>query len=237
MAARPVLWIVVGAIALGLLARLFALTYAPRYSYAPDHADFMAWSLEAYEHGPANIYKRVNRPGQGRPWLVNYRFYLAAPPYYIDGPRAIPHACNYPPLSTYVFWTQGALWRMLADDVTIEARPTKQGLVVRRQSAGETTDLLVETPKARALGLWPGRVENQPVANTFVARFVGALPSVVFDFVLAWGVASVVRRLSDRRRWTTREAVAFGLTLLAPPIILDSAFWNQADSWIAALLV
>ena len=236
-AAHTVLLIIVGATVLGLAARLFALTYAPRYSYSNDHADFMAWSLEAYENGPTNIYKRVNRPRRGQPWLINYRTFLPNSKY-IDGPRAIPHPCNYPPLSTYVFWAQGGLWRALAEDnVTTELRSAGQHMILRRNGPEGNAQIPISPQDARALQFWPDEVVRGPIANTFIARLVGALPSVIFDFLLAWGVGAVVRRLSGHPHWCKRSAIAFGLTLLAPPIILDSAFWNQADSWIAALLV
>lgn len=200
------------AFVLGLAARGISLQYAPQYSYAPDHADFMAWSLEAYRNGPTNIYAREN--ARQHPWLINYRF-VRPDGRAFDMPYRIPHACNYPPLSSYVFWAQGWLWTHLADDV----------------------ELRVPRQLAPRLGVRPGTSVTSPLANTATARFVGALPSVLFDFLLAWGVGALVAALRGRRRWGTAEAAAFLIALLAPPIFLESAFWNQVDSWLAAPLV
>lgn len=204
--------IVLAALVLGTAARFVSLGYAPRYSYQPDHADFLAWSLEAYESGPTHIYARHNT--RRDPWLVNFRYY-APDGRTADAPYRIPHACNYLPLSTYIFAGQGWLWRMLADDVE---------LAMPRQLAART-------------GVAPGTKVDTPVANTWTARFVGALPSMLFDFLLAWGVAMLVRALRGENRSGTLEAVAFALALLAPPIFLESSFWNQVDSWLAAPLV
>lgn len=76
-----------------------------------------------------------------------------------------------------------------------------------------------------------------PVANTMTARFVNALPSLIADVLLAFGAAGLVRRVRGRAHWQAAELAAFALAFLAPPVWLDSAFWNQADAWIACELV
>ena len=75
------------------------------------------------------------------------------------------------------------------------------------------------------------------VIDTRVSRLADAFPGIVFDFFLAWGVMCLVRQLHGTRRSPILESIAFSITILAPPIFLDSAFWNQADSWIACMLV
>lgn len=196
------LLIVITSIILGLFARGVALTYAPQHSYRPDHTDFMAWAEESWRGGASNIYAKAH------PWPVIYRFHRPDGRYQ-DVPVRIPHACNYLPLSTWIFWAQGGLWSGLADEVTLP------GL------GGQT-------------GVPRGTAVTGHVANTLTARFVGALPAIVFDFILAWGVAALVLALGGDR---IRAALAFALTVLAPPVFLDSAFWNQVDSWVAAPLV
>lgn len=119
-----------------------------------------------------------------------------------------PHAFNYPPLGAYVFWAQGALWRAIDTPAPAAGGAPSQ-------------------PPAMAL----------PFANTITARAVNALPNVICDFVLAFGVAGMVWRLRGRPRRGWIELAALTLTLLAPPLFLDSSFWNQADSWIGCLLV
>ncbi len=197
----PGLLIVVTSIILGLFARGVSLTYAPQYSYRPDHTDFMAWAEESWRGGATNIY------AQSQPWPVIYR-YFARDGRFQDIPVRIPHACNYLPLSTWIFWVQGGLWSALADEVTINANGRG--------------------------GIPRGTPVTGRVANTLTARFVAALPAIVFDFILAWGVAALILALGGAR---LRAALGFAITILAPPIFLDSAFWNQVDSWVAAPLV
>lgn len=82
---------------LGTLARAISLEYAPQYGYLPDHVSFMGWSEYAFQNGPWRLYDlaagqtlavRMPEAGGGGTavWYPNR------------------HACNYPPLSAYVFW-------------------------------------------------------------------------------------------------------------------------------------
>ena len=75
------------------------------------------------------------------------------------------------------------------------------------------------------------------VIDTRVSRFCDAFPGIVFDLFLAWGVAALVKALLAPSRRPILEALAFAIVMLAPPIFLDSAHWNQADSWISCWLV
>ena len=206
--ARAGLWIICVAVALGLAARIVAVMMAPQESYLPDHVSNMGWSTYAFEHGPWNIYDlperqplvtRVRDPRSGR---TGETIQLNA------------HACNYPPLSAYLFWVQGAVWHAL-DHEPMTMNPSRQ-LAQRFGVTGPVTTRVVDT---RA------------------SRFADAFPGIVFDFFLAWGVAALVSALRPDRRRKTLEALAFAITLLAPPVFLDSAWWNQADSWITCLLV
>src|SRR4030095_8301881 len=81
-----------------------------------------------------------------------------------DMAMIVPHACNYPPGAAYLFWCQGALWHAL--DSKVVTVPT---LLITQQATGQThvSTRVIDTP---------------------TARFVQALPSILLDFVLAWGV-------------------------------------------------
>lgn len=191
----------------GLIARALALGFAPQGSYLPDHLDNMAWSDYAVTHGPHRIYDfpdnvgiavRVRDPRSGAASVIGV---------------PVPHRCNYPPASAYIFWLQGALWHALDSDV-----------------------VRAPVPPAFRGRLGVEAVESR-VIDTPTARFVQALPSMVFDVALAIAVAAVVGALAPRGSAGTRRIAAYGLTLLAPPVFLDSAFWNQTDSWIATLHV
>jgi hypothetical protein len=199
--ARALLW--TAAIFAGVAVRLIALSCAPQYSYLPDHVSFMDWSAYAFDNGPWRIYEL----DAGRPVIVRLHDAQGRAE---DVVRFNRHACNYPPLSAYGFWLQGALWNVLDSRVaTFEAgrRPSGTSTIIR------------------------GRI-----ANTFQARLANALPAMACDFVLAAGVAALVSAVRrEPSEW--RRLGVFTVTLLAPPIFLDSAFWNQVDSWVTAALV
>src|SRR2546422_3085561 len=85
------------AVLLGVLARGATLSRAPRYSYTWDHIDFLAWSAYASAHGATQIYTFDNHDEAVAYLLQNKRGQPA------PALMGVPHACNYPPLSTWVF--------------------------------------------------------------------------------------------------------------------------------------
>lgn len=194
-------------LALGIVARIVAVLVAPQTSYLPDHISNMGWSTYAVQHGPWSVYDLPkNQPLVARVLDCNGQLGQTV--------RLNAHACNYPPLSVYLFWFQGLVWHALDDEiVTLQPSPRL------RQNFNLTQPV------------------SSRVVDTRASRFADALPGILFDFLLAWGVALLVRTLRPERRRRMLEALAFAITILAPPIFLDSAFWNQADSWITCLLV
>jgi hypothetical protein len=168
----------------------------------------MVWSEWAYRHGPTALY---DLPPDS---LINTQLpqYLSAQPVVTPFPSTNP--CNYPPLSSYLFWFQGWMWR------TVDSRL-------------ETHPLSPEV--ARFVGVEGGQLTS-PVANTVVTRGVNATAPALADFLTAWGVVMLVSALR-RRPAGWPEAIAFALAVLAPPIVLNSAFWTQLDSCLVCLLV
>ena len=168
----------------------------------------MGWSTYAYQHGPWTIYELparqplVARVQDSRTGRVGETVKLNA------------HACNYPPLSIYLFWLQGAVWHALDSNV-----------------------VTLQPPPHVAVRFGLQEPVSSRIVDTRASRFADALPALVFDLFLAWGVAALVRTLRPDRRGRLLAAIGFAITILAPPIFLDSAFWNQADAWIACLLV
>jgi hypothetical protein len=120
------------------------------------------------------------------------------------------HDYNYPPFSAYLFWLRGWAWTLL-DGERVQAPPH-----VSRRSGDPPVAL--------------------PLLNTTSARLADASVSIAFDFLLAAGVAALLAALAPGER-SPLGAAAFALTLLAPPIFLDSALWTQQDSWVACFLV
>lgn len=201
--------IVVAACLVGLAARGVCVILAPQYSYPWDHTCNLAWGDYALQHGPQKLYEYDRDPL----FLVEFPDPRTGERKPIAWRNA--HVYNYPPGSAFLFWFKGWLWNLLEpQQTTVKLGPRD------RERLNVTTD----------------RVTAR-VSNTTKARLVSAVPAVTFDFLLAWGVLYLVRILSGARASPVREAIAFALVLLAPPIFLDSAFWGQADSWIMAILV
>ena len=202
--------IILVAVGVGVAVRLVCVGFAPLYAYPNDHVDNMAWSDYAFQHGVLNIYDMPAR------YAIVQRRYNPQTGQPVAAPAVAPHACNYPPLSALIFWFQGATWNALDSDRQTLRLSGPPAEVMRRAAL-----------KPRA---------ESPLLNTYSSRLADALPAILFDFALAWGVLLLVRALRGKRA-PLREALAFAITLLAPPLFLDSAFWNQADSWITCLLV
>ena len=57
--------------------------------------------------------------------------------------------------------------------------------------------------------------------------------SIVFDVVLAGFAYGIVRRVRPASRWS--PVLAFGLVLLLPTVVLNSAWWAQCDSLYTSL--
>ena len=210
--AKPSRWsrpsaLVLAAAAAGLIIRLICVFVAPQNSYLPDHIMFMGWSDHAFETAPWRIYE------QPAGAFVKARVFHPRAQRVVEIPHGIPIACNYPPLSAYAMWLQAGIWRVL----DWQAEP-------------------FEFPEAqlRQAGIDPA-VRYRAI-DTTASRFAAASVAVICDFLLAWGVVALLRAVTTRRQpW--RDALAFSLTILAPPVFLDSSFWTQVDSWITCLLV
>ncbi len=67
-------------------------------------------------------------------------------------------------------------------------------------------------------------------ANTVTSRAVYAIPTALAEIVTASGTAALVRLFAS----PAAAATAFGLTLLAPPLLVDGPFWGQTEAWILA---
>ena len=193
---------------IGLLIRVITVFLAPQSAYLFDHINNMGWSSYAVEHGPWHIYELP----EYQPVIVRTEDPRSGQTFESVRPNAL--ACNYPPLSTYVFWVQGMLWHTFDHNVVTLPPPPRMAQLLK--SAEPVSGRVIDTP---------------------ASRFANAFPGIVFDFLLAWGLMHLIRTLRGGQRQPWLETIAFAIVALAPPIILDSAHWNQADSWISALLV
>jgi len=219
-------------LALGLGGRVVTHVVGPDYAYQPDHLDNMAWSSYAFKYGVWNIYDQITiseairraeagAPAPSRPQVepMFQRVIALRSGQPVPSIKFAPHACNYPPLSAYIFWFQGMLLHTLDRDAPVV--DLDQGLPSLRH--------------VRAAAGVPRTVERH-VIGTQLSRFIDGLPGFLFDILLAIGVLKLVGWLWGAAG-TLASAVGFAVTFAAPPIILDSAFWTQADSWITAMLL
>lgn len=74
--------------------------------------------------------------------------------------------------------------------------------------------------------------ENQ-TSNTTTARLVYAALPVCCDILTAIGAGLIIAGFAGR----LSGAIGFAITILAPPMAFESAFWTQTDSWVAAAAV
>lgn len=200
---------ILATIVIGLLVRAGLLSAAPQYGFLSDHLDFMVWSAWAYERGATRMYDLPQNQ------LTNTRLPLSMSPDAQTTPYPSLNRCNYPPLSVYLFWIQGWAWQAIDGDVV--SVPVAGGIAKFAGFDGERFD--------------------SRVANTLTARSVNALVPILSDFLMAWGVLMLVRSLRRSEPLGPPEVIAFALTVLAPPVVLNSAFWTQMDSCLASMMV
>ena len=199
--------VVVAVLVLGLGARVICIREAPQSAYLRDHISNMGWGTYAVEHGPWNLYDLP----ENQPLVVQKRDERTDRLF--NAVDLNVHPCNYPPMGAYLYWIQGLVWHALDDEVVTLRTPPWAA----RYNVTQATE--------------------SRVIDTRVSRTADASTGIVFDLFLAWGVAALVRALTPERRRRILESIAFAITMLAPPMFLDSSYWCQADSWIACLLV
>ncbi len=74
------------------------------------------------------------------------------------------------------------------------------------------------------------RLDPNPVANTLTSRMVYAVSTTIAELLTAIGIAVLV----DGFAGAGPAVGAFAATWLAPPLLLDGAFWGQTESWVLA---
>lgn len=68
------------------------------------------------------------------------------------------------------------------------------------------------------------------VSNTRLARLLFSVLPMAADIIAALGAMALARRLAGKQA----GIVALAAVVLAPPLMIDSAFWGQTDSWFLA---
>ena len=73
-------------------------------------------------------------------------------------------------------------------------------------------------------------VDPDRISNTFEARLVFGVVAFLGDLLLAGACFAIVGMFASR----FVASLACGFAFLAPPVMIDSAFWGQTDSWVIA---
>lgn len=73
-------------------------------------------------------------------------------------------------------------------------------------------------------------LDPDTIANTLTSRTVYATSTTIAELLTAIGVFVLVASFAAR----PTAALAFAATWLAPPLLLDGAFWGQTESWVLA---
>ena len=207
------------AVALGIIARLITVSFSASHGYQFDHVSHMGRFQYCWLHGPWNAYQME----AGEVFLSQMKHPQTGEVMYRIAPN--PHPINYPPLATYAFTFSGGLWHLLDGTTAPEGK-----LAVQTQQGVRVVEITPEVLKQLKVN-----PESRPI-NTWAARFADGFLPMVVDFLMALGVATLIRTLRGKPQpWL--ETIGFAITILAPPIFLESAFWIQFDSWVTTILL
>jgi hypothetical protein len=90
-----------------VILRLTVLPLSPMYGYYGDHDDYARWGIQAADQGVLTLYDHAPprwnmQRWQGDGWTIRQ--------------RGVDRTCNYPPLSAYLFWISGYVFKAISGD-------------------------------------------------------------------------------------------------------------------------
>ncbi len=100
-------WFWLGATVAGLGLRIALVSLSPKYGYFPDHDDFVRWGIQATDKGLTTLYEQPPELRDARKWTGSE---------WVVRQRSLQRLCNYPPLSTYLLYTSGLVFRSVSSD-------------------------------------------------------------------------------------------------------------------------
>ena len=94
----------IGLALVALVLRLALIPTACKHGYLWDHDDFVRWGIQATDSGLLTLYTepppmQMIRQWNGEDWVA--------------GQRQVARICNYPPLSTYLLYGSGLMFRSM----------------------------------------------------------------------------------------------------------------------------
>ena len=208
-------WIV--ATAAGLLLRVLLLPIAPGFPWVDDHDDSVRWGIQATNYGLLTLYDHPPPRWNSRVWRDDR---------WVVHERDFDQLCNYPPLSVYLLYGSGVLFKAASQDRLINmvtARAVFSGWSI-------IADLLLAWGCAALVARYrPGWPARGPYLLVLLAPPLWGDSAIwgQWDSVLlapaVWMVWALVTR-----RWTA-AAVLYGLmVMLKPQAVLFIPVWGLA---------
>ena len=217
--------IVLVALLLGIVARVWLIALAPRYGFLGDHVDYVCWGREAVDAGVLALYVRAP---DSCPSVA-----------YIDGERreitsGTGERLNYPPLAAYVVWAEGRLLAAIDPSRLANTVVARAVFAISTSIAELVTAIGVAALVADAAG---------PTVATLAFAATWLAPPLLADgpfwgqtesWILAPGVWMVWAM--GRERWILAGAL-WGVALaLKPSAILLGPLWAYAAAFRASRL-
>ncbi len=178
---------IAAAVVIGMAARLWMTSLAPRYAYVFDAFGNVAHGLTAQPEGLLKAYSLTRDkyiPVTGPVWngererFVQFREAFGTDYYF-------PHEVKYPPLGLTGMWLH-----------------------------------------VKLLGLF----DPSLAANTFLERLVFSSLAIVCDALMAVAAWLIAKELFGvKAGW-----IAATVTWFYPPLMMNTSFWGQMDSWAQA---
>ena len=100
----PWLWLAV--LAAALVLRIALVTTTTGVLYPGDHDDFVRWGIQATDHGVRTLYDGPPARHDRRLWNGKWNI----------SQRPFDRTCNYPPLSAYMLWLSGLVFKAVSND-------------------------------------------------------------------------------------------------------------------------
>jgi hypothetical protein len=90
-----------------LVFRFALLPFSTKFGEPGDHDDFVRWGMQATDEGLLTLY---DKPPARHPWQMWYEGQ------WLRGQREFDRVCNYPPLSAYLLYASGLVFRLVSQD-------------------------------------------------------------------------------------------------------------------------
>jgi len=211
---RYVIGFWIAATAIGLTVRVLLVPLGPKYGYDADHDDFVRWGIQATDEGLTTLYDHPPARRDMRSWINGQ---------WRTRQRDYDRLCNYPPLSTYLLYLSGGVFKSVSEDRLINTTTARfifeiWGLMADFLLAWGCASLVAKFRSNQA-ARWTYLVVLLAPPFWWDSSIWGQMDSVVLAPAV-W----MVRFISDRR-WVL-AGIFYGLTAsIKPQAVLFLPLW------------